>query len=69
MKEIRRSAMCVFACCELSVSGGFCHRDVVLRGLVGDSMWFLTFFKKNIGFFAKISYYIYIGIVKGAAHT
>ena len=38
MQEIGRSAMCVFAGCEMSISGGMTdHRGVVLRGLIGRS--------------------------------
>ena len=36
MKQIGRCAVRVVAGCEMSISGGYDHRGVVLRGLVGD---------------------------------
>ena len=44
---------CVKAGVMCGLSGRFYHRGVVLQGLVGDSMRFLTFFKKKLGFFQK----------------
>ena len=37
MKQIGRSAVSVFAGCEMSISGGYDHRGGFLKGLVGRS--------------------------------